>query len=196
MSLDDIDVRGLEKDAGDIGEILVETGKRLVSVVVGMQAGPVAGAAVGAALAAAYLIYRRKKRLASKGLTVEEANIINLRIKIDRLYQRREELEQAISAAKRPSQRRMLMDALRNTDSMIRDLEDILELYNTLLEARRRIETLLGPKAAREVDKILQRVEKGEEPGEQVYKLLQKVEDKIDKTETGIANLKLILGGP
>ncbi|MCE4624387.1 MAG: hypothetical protein F7C35_00795 [Desulfurococcales archaeon] len=198
MGMDDLE--NLRDEAGgalvDTGNILIEIGRRAVSAVVGLQAGPAAGAAVGVALAAAYLIYRRRKKLASKGLTVEQAEIVKLTAMLDDLYKRREELSKALQYAKRPVQRRMLMNSIQNTDSLIEDLEALLELENTLLEAKKRIRTLLGPKAAREVEKILSRVEKGEEPVEGVYKLLSKVGEKVERTERGIETLRLLLGGP
>ena len=198
MSMDDMDRLREEAESAlmDTGNLLVEIGRRAISTVVGLQAGPAAGAAVGVALAAAYLIYRRRKKLASKGLTVEQAEIIKLTAMIDDLYKRREELSKALQYAKRPVQRRMLLNSIQNTDSLIQDLEALLELENTLLEAKKRIKTLLGPKAAKEVEKILGKVEKGEEPVEGVYKLLTRVGEKVERTERGIETLRLLLGGP
>ena len=198
MSMDDMDKLREEAESAlaDTGSLLAEIGRRVISTVVGLQAGPAAGAAVGVALTAAYLIYRRRRKLAAKGLTVEQAEIVRLTAMIDELYKRREELSKALQYAQRPVQRRMLLNSIQNTDSLIQDLEALLELENTLLEAKKRIKILLGHKAAREVDRILDKVERGEEPVEGVYKLLSKVSEKVERTERGIETLRLLLGGP
>ncbi len=190
------DLGDTAREAEELGSTIVDLGRRAVSTVVSIQAGPAAGLAVGVAFAAAYLLYRRRQRLARKGLSTEERSVVEIRYKIDQLYKRREELEKALEHAKRPVQRRMLLQSLQSTDSMIRDLEDVLELYNVLIEAKRRISTTLGPKAAKDVEKVLSRIEKGEEPSENIYKLLTKIETQVDRTETGIASLRLLLGGP
>ncbi len=190
------DLNHIDKDRlGEVEGAIFDIGRRTITTLVGLQVGPAAGAAVGVALAAAYILYRKRKELSSKGLRGEYKDLVEIRMKLNQLYARREELVKALEYAQRPSQRRMIMSSLESTDSMIRDLEEMLELQNIIIEAKERIQTILGEKNAREIDKIIKSIEKGEEPAETIYKLLAQVSERVMKTEKGIENLRIILGG-
>lgn len=185
---------GAQEDLEPIKDLAIEAGRKALSAAISIQAGPVAGLAAGVALAAALAVVRRRRRLAKTTVGEVEADVIAINKRLEELYARRRKLEEAMEAAKTRAQKRMISQAIRNTDSMIRDLEDMLELTMVLEEARLRVKTVLGPKAARELDKLLSRIEKGQLPSDDLYKILERINQKIDNTSNGIAFFTQLLG--
>ncbi|MEB3852128.1 MAG: hypothetical protein LRS49_06090 [Desulfurococcales archaeon] len=177
-----------------VKSLALEAGRRALAMVATAQAGPAAGLAVGVALAAAIRLAGKRRKLRSQGVSEAIASAIDVNAKLEELYERREKLLQAREAARTPAQRRMVDEALRSTDSMISDLEEMLELIMLIEEARRRVSTVLGDKAAREVDRIVARAERGEVPSEELYKLLAKLNEEVERSRLGASALSRLLG--
>jgi len=137
---------------------------------------------------------RKRKALREAGLGEAEIDIIELNTKLEELYKRREKLLRAREKAGSPLRRRMVDESLRSTDAMIRDLEEALELVTVLVEARRRISTVLGEKEAKKIDELVKRVQRGADPADPIYKLTREIEEKLEKTRLTTAALSQVIG--
>ncbi len=191
--------RKLNEDTTDLIEdvakaVLTTVAKKAIPSAASMAAGPLAGIAVGALIVAATKIYEHRQKMSREGIELrgDERDIVLVNEELERLYERRRKLEQALGRAP-PRRRRLIENTIAALDNRIEMLEEYYELLQLRIEAMRRLDALGGKKLVKEVEKIMDRIEKGKPIDKELYRVIKEAEERLEKINASETVLLKIL---
>ena len=177
-----------------LSTVAQEVVRRGIPALASMSFGPAAGVAVGALLVIAFKLYKSRNAIKDydKLILADERDVISVNEKLEKLYERREKLRQALEKAP-PYRKRLIEQSIKSVEASIRNLEELYALLQIRLEARKKILMLGGKKLAKAIEDIAKHIEKGEVPSKEVYKILEKASSNLEKTRVKEAVLLKII---